>query len=129
MPKTSTSWKPGQTGNPAGRPKGTKDAINKAFVDDVTKDWRECGKEALERARKERPAEYVRMVASLLPKDQNLRVESSTDSLFCQILDSMNAGPVDDEIRTENTRLKEQIAALKGEAPRDDPDVTADPVH
>ncbi len=119
MGKTTTSWKPGQSGNPAGRPKGTKDAINKAFLDDVTEDWRECGKEALERARKDKPAEYVRMVASLLPKDQNLNVVTSTDDLFCQILDSMNSGRADDEVRKENARMKAEIAALKGE---DDPD-------
>jgi len=117
--KTTTSWKPGQSGNPAGRPKGSKDAINKAFLEDVTEDWRECGKEALERARKDKPAEYVRMVAGLLPKDQNLNVVTSTDDLFCQILDSMNSGRADDEVRKENARMKAEIAALKGE---DDPD-------
>ena len=113
MGKTTTSWKPGQSGNPAGRPKGTKDAINKAFLEDVTEDWRECGKEALERARKERPAEYVRMVASLLPKDQNLNVVTSDDALFHQVLELMNSDPA-----KENARLKAEIAALKGEAPR-----------
>ena len=119
MGKTTTSWKPGQSGNPAGRPKGTKDAINKAFLEDVTEDWRECGKEALARARKDKPAEYVRMVAGLLPKDQNLNVVTSTDDLFCQMLDSMNSGRADDEVRKENARMKAEIAALKGE---DDPD-------
>ncbi len=126
MGKTTTSWKPGQSGNPAGRPKGTKDAINKAFLDDVTEDWRECGKEALERARKDKPAEYVRMVAGLLPKDQNLNVVTSTDDLFCQMLDSMNSGRADDEVRKENARMKAEIAALKGEAPEDEPEPTTD---
>ena len=129
MGKTTTSWKPGQSGNPAGRPKGTKDAINKAFLEDVTEDWRECGKEALERARKERPAEYVRMVASLLPKDQNLNVVTSTDDLFVQMLDLINSGRTDDEVRKENARVKAEIAALKGEAPHDDPGDQSEAVH
>ena len=115
MGKSTTSWKPGQSGNPAGRPKGTKDAINKAFLDDVTEDWRDHGKEALELARKEKPAEYVRMVAGLLPKDQNLNVVTSTDDLFCQMLDLINSDPA-----IENARLRAEIAALKGETPEDD---------
>ena len=28
-----------QSGNPKGRPKGLKDAINKAFIDDLAKVW------------------------------------------------------------------------------------------
>ncbi len=113
MGKSTTSWKPGQSGNPAGRPKGTKDAINKAFLEDVTEDWRDHGREALERARKDKPAEYVRMVAGLLPKDQNLNV-TSEDSVFNRILDLINHDPVE-----ENARLKEELAALKGKTPED----------
>ena len=121
MGKSTTSWKPGQSGNPAGRPKGTKDAINKAFLEDVTEDWRAYGREALELARKEKPAEYVRMVAGLLPKDQNLNVVTSTDDLFCQMLDLINSDPA-----KENARLKAEIAALKGEMPEDDAETKTD---
>ena len=62
-------WKKGQSGNPKGRPKGSRDKINKAFVDDFTDDWRKHGKEAIERVREERPAEYLRIAASLVPKE------------------------------------------------------------
>ena len=119
MPKTSTSWKPGQSGNPLGRPKGSRDTINEAFLKDLAADWKDDGIVALRKAREDRPAEYCRMVASLLPKDQNLNVVTSTDDLFVQMLDSMNSGRADDEVRKENARMKAEIAALKGE---DDPD-------
>ena len=69
-----SKWKPGQSGNPKGRPKGSRDRINKAFVDDLTDDWREHGQKAVEQVRKERPAEYVRIVASLLPKEAMVQV-------------------------------------------------------
>ena len=44
MPKISTSWKPGQTGNPLGRPKGSRDTINEAFLKDLAADsaWMPC---------------------------------------------------------------------------------------
>ena len=86
-------WKPGQSGNPKGRPKGSRDAITKAFVDDLTKDWREHGAEALEQARKERPAEYVRMVANLLPKEATvqLNMQSQVGQARLEAMRAMSA--------------------------------------
>ena len=118
MPKTSTSWKPGQTGNPAGRPKGSRDIIKEAFLKDLAADWKDDGIVALRKAREERPAEYCRMVASLLPKDQNLSVKNDNpvSAAFLALLKS----PIG--LEDENARLKEEIAALKGETPEDEPD-------
>ncbi|MCZ6849655.1 MAG: DUF5681 domain-containing protein [Alphaproteobacteria bacterium] len=125
MPKTSTSWKPEQSGNPAGRPKGSRDTINEAFLNDLAADWKDDGIEALRKAREDRPAEYCRMVAGLLPKEQNLSVKNDNPVAAA----FMAAMKVPIGIEDENARLKEQIAALKGEAPEDDPEVTADPEH
>ena len=125
MPKTSTSWKPGQSGNPAGRPKGSRDTINEAFLKDLAADWKDDGIEALRKAREDRPAEYCRMVASLLPKDQNLNVKND-DPVSAAFMAAMKV-PIG--LEDENARLKEQIAALRGEKPEDDPEVTADPEH
>ena len=72
-------WKKGQSGNPKGRPKGSRDKINKAFVDDFTDDWRKHGKEAIERVREERPAEYLRIAASLVPKEAKMQVNVNNE--------------------------------------------------
>ena len=118
MPKTTTSWKPGQTGNPLGRPKGSRDTINEAFLKNLAADWREDGIEALRKAREDRPAEYCRMVASLLPRDQNIAVKNDNpvSAAF------MAAMKVPIGLEDENARLKEEIAALRGETPEDEPD-------
>ena len=122
MPKTSTSWKPGQTGNPLGRPKGSRDTINEAFLKDLAADWKDDGIEALRKAREDRPAEYCRMVASLLPKDQNLNVKND-DPVSAAFLAALKS-PIG--LEDENARLKEEIAALKGETPEDEPGPTTD---
>jgi hypothetical protein len=89
-----TKWKPGQSGNLKGRPKGTRDTINKAFIDDLTRDWQEHGLDALQRAREEKPAEYVRMVANILPKEakMELDVKNETSLAFLEVLKSMGRG-------------------------------------
>ncbi len=86
-----TKWEKGQSGNPKGRPKGSRDAITKAFLDDVTKDWREHGMETIHRAREERPAEYVRMVANLLPREarMELDVNSEASQAFLEALKAL----------------------------------------
>ncbi len=118
MGKSNTSWIPGQSGNPAGRPKGSRDTINEAFLKDLAADWAGDGIVALRRAREDRPAEYCRMVANLQPKDQNLSVKND-DPLSAALL-AVNATPIG--LKDENARLKAEIAALKGETPEDEPD-------
>ncbi len=118
MAKSTTSWKPGESGNPAGRPKGSRDAINEAFLKDLAADWAGDGIKALRNAREDRPAEYCRMVASLLPKDQNLSVKNDNpvSAAF------MAAMKVPIGLEDENARLKAELVALRGEKPKDDPD-------
>lgn len=130
MPKTSTTWKPGQSGNPKGRPKGSRDKVNEEFIRGLYADFKKGGKEALERARKERPAEYCRMVASLMPKDSNLTVTNDASKAF---LDALRGIGQDARLERENTRLKNEIAALKGEppdvAPKEDGETKPRVVH
>lgn len=61
-------WKPGQSGNPAGRPKGSRHKLEETFLADLLASWQEKGKEALEQAIEKDPVAYVKTVASLMPK-------------------------------------------------------------
>lgn len=64
--------KPGEVRNPLGRPKGSRTVFAETFLKDFLRDWEEHGSEAIETVRKEDPTNYVKIGASLLPKDFNL---------------------------------------------------------
>jgi hypothetical protein len=52
-----------------GRRKGTRDRISTALLEAIAKDFEEFGADAVKIARVERPVEYLRVVASLLPNE------------------------------------------------------------
>jgi hypothetical protein len=72
--QVSTRFKPGVSGNPAGRPKGTRHKLNEAFIADMSVVWEERGIEALRTCAMEKPSEFCRIVALLMPRDLNLSV-------------------------------------------------------
>lgn len=52
-----------------GRPKGTRDKLSKDFLAAMSADFAEHGVKVIETVRIERPADYLRVVASLQPKE------------------------------------------------------------
>lgn len=63
------AWKPGQSGNPAGRPKGARTILAEKFCQAVLDDFEENGVLAIQTMRSERPNEYAKMIAGIMPKE------------------------------------------------------------
>jgi len=68
-PPKEHQFKPG---NP-GRPKGARNRLGEAFVQALANDFDQHGVKAIETVRKERPHEYLKVVASLLPKQVEIK--------------------------------------------------------
>lgn len=81
LTKEEKHWlvKPGQVLNPKGRPKGSRNKFAEEFVKDFLADWEKHGKEAIRKARRTDPVAYLKVAASLLPKDFNLNVSSEAE--------------------------------------------------
>ena len=71
-------WKPGESGNPAGRPKGSRNKLGEEFITELCHDWCQHGAAALKKVRENRPEVYVKVVASLLPREVEARVTGLT---------------------------------------------------
>jgi hypothetical protein len=71
-------WKPGESGNPAGRPKGSRNKLGEEFITEVYSEWCKHGAAALKKVRETRPNVYVKVVASLLPREIEARVSDLT---------------------------------------------------
>ena len=60
---------PGQSGNPAGKPMAARHRLNDAFINKLSADFAKHGEKAIVKMREADPSSYVRVCASLLPKD------------------------------------------------------------
>src|SRR5215831_17101214 len=68
-------FKPGQSDNPAGRPKGSRNKLAEDFLSDAYQQWQQHGSKALETMATSEPAKFCQMVAGLLPKESLLQDE------------------------------------------------------
>lgn len=62
-------FQPGQCANPAGRPKGSRNKLGEAFIEAIYKDFQEHGVAAIVKVRDQKPDQYLKVVASILPKE------------------------------------------------------------
>lgn len=66
----------GHSGN-GGRKKGARSKLGEAFLEAMHDDFNENGPETIVRVREERPHEYLKVIASLLPRDVKLEIDAS----------------------------------------------------
>jgi hypothetical protein len=62
-------WQPGQSGNPAGRPKGARSKLSEDFFKALADDFAEFGAQSIISMRTERPGDYAKMIAALQSKE------------------------------------------------------------
>jgi hypothetical protein len=72
MPRSDTQFK---RGNPD-RPKGARSKLSDAFIQAISTDFEEHGLKALVEMREKRAGDYIKVVASLLPRDAKLELQT-----------------------------------------------------
>jgi hypothetical protein len=65
---TPYQFRPGQSGNPAGRPRGARAKLSELTLNKLLADFELHGDAVIEDVRKKQPSIYLQCVVSLLPK-------------------------------------------------------------
>jgi hypothetical protein len=71
-------FQPGQI-KTGGRAKGVRNRLSHTFLEALQKDFAEHGEEAIRICRIERPSEYVKIVAGLMPKELDITNNTLTE--------------------------------------------------
>lgn len=77
-----------------GRPKGSRNKLGEAFIEDMLSDWEQHGVAAIAEVRETKPDAYLKVVASILPKDLNVNInptEAMTDEQLVERIRSLDA--------------------------------------
>lgn len=74
------AWKKGESGNPGGRA-AHKDRFTRKFWADFHNEWEQGGPDALTRIRRDDPATFVRVAASLMPKETEVTLKNELDRM------------------------------------------------
>jgi hypothetical protein len=79
--KTRSGFQKGVSGNPNGRPTAARQRFTQSFLTDLASTWQKQGKPCLDKLAKTDPATFVRVCASLIPKEVKLEASSPLSDL------------------------------------------------
>ena len=71
--------------NPKGRPKGLRNKTREDFLRELADNFAEHDRTTIEKKREDRPGDYIRMIASLIPKETPQNVYPYADMTDEQI--------------------------------------------
>jgi hypothetical protein len=58
-----------------GRPRGARNKLGEQFIEALFDDWQKYGATTIERVREQKPDQYLKVIASILPRDISLNVD------------------------------------------------------
>src|SRR4029079_15233973 len=76
-----TRFRPGLSGNPNGRPVGSRQVFSAGFLKDLAEVWRAHGKDTMLHTAKTQPTTFFAVCARLIPSDVKLTVEPTYGGL------------------------------------------------
>jgi Family of unknown function (DUF5681) len=82
-------WQPGQSGNPAGRMRGSRNKLSEEVICALYRDFSKHGEKAIAKVRREQPGIYLRVLASLCPREHRVERSNLLKDLTDQELEDM----------------------------------------
>jgi len=88
----SPRWQQGQSGNPAGRLRGSRNKLSEEVICALLRDFRKHGEKAIAKVRRDQPGVYLKVIALLIPREHEVEhrggVKGMTEE---QIIDAIEA--------------------------------------
>jgi hypothetical protein len=81
-------WQPGQSGNPAGRLRGSRNKLSEEVICALLRDFREHGQKAIAKVRREQPGIYLKVLALLIPRQDKLEHTNTIKTMTDEELES-----------------------------------------
>jgi hypothetical protein len=82
-------WQRGVSGNPPGRPRGSRNALSEEVICALLRDFRQHGQKAVARVRQTQPAAYLKILALLVPREHKVEHSNPVKGLSDQQLEAM----------------------------------------
>ena len=82
-------WQPGVSGNPAGRPRGSRNKLSEAVICALLRDFSKHGEKAIARVRRDQPGVYLKVIAMLIPREHRVQHSNPIKDLTDQELETM----------------------------------------
>lgn len=108
----------GQSGNPAGRPRGSRHRHAECFLAAFSSDFERHGPAVIEQVRHTMPHIYLKIASDLLPKESVLDVDISIHDQVIDLLHAfrdLNGGRVDRELEKMAKRLLPSVIHVEPE--------------
>ena len=88
--RSLANLRPFAPGNP-GRPKGSRNKLGEAFIEAMHEDFLKHGTAVIETVRSEKPDQYLKVIASILPKELHVKDASLDDMSDNELIELLAA--------------------------------------
>src|SRR6516225_11247755 len=85
----SPRWQQGQSGNPAGRLRGSRNKLSEEVICALLRDFRKHGEKAIAKVRRDQPGVYLKVIALLIPREHKVEHRNRVKELSDEQLEAM----------------------------------------
>ena len=82
-------WQPGQSGNLAGRTRGSRNKLSEAVICALLRDFSKHGEKAIAKVRRTQPAAYLKILALMVPREHKVEHSNPLKELTDEELEAM----------------------------------------